>query len=51
VEDADTHAELIEAIRKLSDVLLAAVEGIGSVNRTPGGPADVPRASGPGRRP
>jgi predicted DNA-binding transcriptional regulator YafY len=50
VEDADTHAELIEAIRKLSDVLLAAVEGIGSVNRTPGGPADVPRASGPGRR-
>ena len=27
VEDPETHAELIEAIRKLSDVLLAAVEG------------------------
>jgi len=26
VEDAEAHAELIEAIRKLSDVLLAAVE-------------------------
>jgi predicted DNA-binding transcriptional regulator YafY len=52
VEDLETHPELVDALRRLSSMLLAGLDGDRApINRTTGPPDDAPRAPGPGRRP